>query len=105
VPSTPKSSRKRVKFRKRRDGPCEVCGHRGCPACSETELFKSLGVREYEMIEESKIWILLDQVHGAIKADMISLRTKPNKDTARAFSRSVNKLMLVFEEICRRRVD
>ena len=105
MPSTPKSSRKRVKFRKRRDGPCEVCGHRGCPACSEAELFKSLGVREYEMIEDHQIWILLDHVHTAIRADMVAMRTNPNEATARAFSRSVNKMMLVFEEICRRRVD
>ena len=94
----------KVRFRKRRDGPCEVCGHRGCPACSETELLKSLGVNEYEMIDKFALWKLLDEQITDIKACAVAFRMKP-KETARDFSRAVNKLMLIFEEICRRRVD
>ena len=102
MPRIPKSSKKKTKFRKRRDGPCEVCGHRGCPACSETELFRSMGIRDYETITEANIWVMLEHQVDAVKAELVSFRVNP-KVSAPCFSKAVNKLMLLFEEACRRR--
>lgn len=88
----------------RRDGPCEVCGWRSCPACSETELFKSMGITEWEPLDEPHVWIALEHQIDFIKSLAPQLKKNP-KVEARCFAKSVNKLMLIFEEICRRRVD
>ena len=91
-----------AKFKKRREGKCEVCGNRGCPACSETELFRSLGISDFEVIDEPAVWKLLEDQIDAIKAEAVAFRMNP-KQTAPVFAKAVNKLMLVFEEICHRR--
>ena len=92
------------KFKKRRPGDCEICGFRGCPACSEEELFRQMGIRDYECLEDPHIWVVLhDQIIG-LKADAIALQTHPEK-VAKDFGRRLNKIASVFEEICKRKLS
>tara|TARA_A100001515_G_C4591056_1_gene215940 strand:- start:1002 stop:1193 length:192 start_codon:yes stop_codon:yes gene_type:complete len=63
-----------------------------------------MGIRQYEMIDDPFVWKELDAQIDALKATAIAFRIKP-KETAAAFAKTANKVMLIFEEICRRRVD
>ena len=63
-----------------------------------------MGITQYEIIDKFALWKALDAQIDDIKACSVAFRMKP-KETASDFSKAVNKLMLIFEEICKRRVD
>ncbi len=48
---------------KRKPGDCEICGFRGCPACSEEELFRQMGITSCEVLEDDRLFpALADEI-------------------------------------------
>lgn len=63
-----------------------------------------MGVRDYEMISDPHLWQKLEAQIDEVKSIVPAFRSKP-RETALDFSKAVTKVMLLFEEICQRRID
>lgn len=92
----------RVK-RKRKPGDCEICGFRGCPVCSEEELFRQMGVTRFQTIEDKDLFQELQDQILSLQSQSHNLRISP-ASCAQEFSKTINKVAYVFEEICVRKI-
>jgi len=89
--------------RKRKPGDCEICGFRGCPVCSEDELFRQMGVTSFQTLEDKDLFAALQDQITAMQAEFHNFKIMP-ASSAQAFSQHMNKIAYVFEEICERKI-
>lgn len=88
---------------KRKPGDCEICGFRGCPACSEEELFRQMGITSCEVLEDDQLFPALADEIKTLQAHCHNLRIY-TATNAPVFSKQLNKIAMLFEEICERKI-
>ena len=87
----------------RKPGDCEICGFRGCPVCSEEELFRQMGIKSCETLEDGELFPALASEVKLLEGHCHNLRIT-TATTAPVFSRQLNKIAMLFEEICERKI-